>query len=106
MRFCKKCESLMIPKKYKNETFIACIKCGYKEKLSSRTAELKLIKKQDVKKTVTVEENKITLPITEKMCPKCGNTEAYYFLQQTRAADEPPTQFFKCKKCGHVWREY
>jgi len=25
---------------------------------------------------------------------------------QTRAADEPPTRFYRCTKCGHTWREY
>ncbi|MEM4865380.1 MAG: hypothetical protein QXY09_02690 [Acidilobaceae archaeon] len=25
---------------------------------------------------------------------------------QTRAADEPPTRFYRCTKCGYTWREY
>ena len=36
---------------------------------------------------------------------KCGGKEAYYWLIQTRSADEPPTQFFKCVKCKHTWRD-
>jgi len=39
-------------------------------------------------------------------CPKCGHNEAYYWFMQTRAADEPPTRFYKCTRCGYVWREY
>jgi DNA-directed RNA polymerase subunit M len=96
----------MIPEKEKGETFLRCSKCGYKEKIGSKSGELKIVKEHEIKKTITIDEEKITAPITEKMCPKCGNTKAYYFLQQTRAADEPPTQFFKCKNCGYVWREY
>jgi len=106
MKFCKKCNSLLVPKKENKEIFLKCSKCNYKEKISFKSSELKFVKEQEVKKTITIEEDKITLPMTEKMCPKCGNTKSYYFLQQTRAADEPPTQFFKCKKCGNVWREY
>ena len=40
------------------------------------------------------------------MCPKCGNTEAYWYMQQTRGGDEPQTKFLKCTKCGYSWREY
>jgi DNA-directed RNA polymerase, subunit M/Transcription elongation factor TFIIS len=47
------------------------------------------------------------LPVSKEVtCPKCGNHEAYYWMIQTRAADEPPTRFYKCVKCGHTWREY
>ena len=53
------------------------------------------------------EKSKIDiLPKTDTQCPKCENREAYWWMQQMRAADEPPTRFFKCTKCGNVWREY
>lgn len=39
-------------------------------------------------------------------CDACGHTVAWYTIKQTGAADEPPTRFFKCKECGHRWREY
>ena len=29
-----------------------------------------------------------------------------YELKQTRSADEAPTRFFECAKCGHKWRDY
>ena len=47
-----------------------------------------------------------TLPTTKAVCPECGHTEASWWLQQTRSADEAETRFFKCLKCGHTWREY
>ena len=43
--------------------------------------------------------------ITE-VCPECGHDKAYYELKQTRSADEAPTRFFECAKCGHKWRDY
>lgn len=46
------------------------------------------------------------LPKTKIMCPNCENTEAYWWMQQTRSADEPPTIFYKCTKCGYSWRSY
>ena len=51
-------------------------------------------------------EEKILPVTTDVVCPNCGAREAYYWSVQTRSADEPMTQFFKCKKCGHTWREY
>ena len=45
-------------------------------------------------------------PTTEVECPQCNHKEAYYWTKQTRAADEPETQFFKCVNCSHQWRDY
>ena len=43
--------------------------------------------------------------ITDKVeCPKCGNHEAYWWIVQTDTAEEPSTQFFRCTKCKHTWR--
>ncbi len=54
-----------------------------------------------------IEEEKIhTMPTTNVECPKCGNNEAFWWFLQTRGGDEPTTQFYRCKKCEHTWREY
>ena len=37
-------------------------------------------------------------------CGKCGNWGAFYYLLQTRRADEPTTRFYKCTKCGKQWK--
>lgn len=47
------------------------------------------------------------LPTTTILCPECNEVkEAYWWMQQTRGADEPPTRFYECKKCKYRWREY
>ncbi len=43
---------------------------------------------------------------TDVTCDECGHGVAWYTIKQTASADEPPTRFFKCKKCGYRWREY
>ena len=45
--------------------------------------------------------------VYEAGCAKCGNTEAYFRMQQTRSADEPSTRFYRCtdQKCCHNWKE-
>jgi DNA-directed RNA polymerase subunit M len=32
--------------------------------------------------------------------------EVYVWQVQTRGGDEASTQFFRCTKCGHTFREY
>jgi len=96
----------MVPKKSRKNIYMKCTRCGHEEKRND-IKDVKIVEKEKKDKGVFVfEKDKLELPITKKMCPKCENTRAYYFLRQTRAADEPPTQFFKCTKCGYVWREY
>jgi len=88
-----------------NEAILVCERCGYEEKLEVN--EVKFERKGVMAEEVPViEEDLVILPSTKRVCPKCGNTDVYYELRQTRAADEPPTQIFKCKRCGYIWREY
>jgi DNA-directed RNA polymerase subunit M len=105
MDFCKKCGSIMVPVKKRKLTYIKCRKCGYEIKKNIRVMKIEE-KKKPVREIVVLEKDESPLPTTERECPKCENREAYWWLQQTRAADEPPTQFFRCRKCNHTWREY
>ena len=106
VKFCPKCNNLMLPKDGK----LKCAVCGYEEETtaeSSKEYEYKEhLENRKEKITVIEDEGVETLPITRVECPKCGHNEAFWWLQQTRCADEPETRFYKCKKCGHTWREY
>lgn len=106
MMFCPKCGALLVPKKEKAKTVLAC-KCGYTNKKAEEMGSIKETVVSDEKKIeiVTDEESK-TLPMTEAECPKCGHDHAYYWTVQTRASDEPETKFLKCEKCSHTWRDY
>jgi DNA-directed RNA polymerase subunit M len=103
--FCPKCGGILIPKKEGAKKLMVC-GCGYKEK---GTKEIKLkesVKEKGKKLEVIERADEESLPTTEVECPKCHNREAYYWLVQTRAADEPETRFFRCTKCKETWREY
>ncbi|WP_456472695.1 transcription factor S [Methanocaldococcus sp.] len=102
VKFCPKCNNVMIPA----GDVLRCAVCGYEEKGEKEGYEYKEeFKKKE--KIAIIEGSKIeTLPTIKIECPKCGHTEAYWWLQQTRCADEPETRFYKCKKCGYTWREY
>jgi len=104
MDFCPKCGSILVPEKKGSTVYMVCRKCKYKTKKASKT--LKISDKPVKKGVVVLESNETNLPVTDKMCPKCENMKAYWWLQQTRSVDEPPTQFFKCTKCNYIWREY
>ncbi len=105
VEFCDRCGNIMMPKKIGKTTYLVCRKCGNKKKRNIRVS--KISEKTGEKKDILVlTDESQNLPKTKVVCPKCGNREAFWWLQQTRSVDEPPTQFFKCTKCGHTWREY
>ena len=108
MKFCKKCKSLMLPKKDpKKGLVLTCGSCGTIDAKSEVEAVIttKMKKSEDIV-IIDSSAEESTLPTLEAECPKCGNDTAYYWIQQTRASDEPETKFQKCTKCKHVWREY
>ncbi|MEM2025587.1 MAG: transcription factor S [Desulfurococcaceae archaeon] len=111
VKFCPRCGGLLKPFKGDGKSLLVCNRCGYKAE-ASEDAKIKVSSKieHSVKeKTIVVESglNASNLPITRDVtCKKCGSHEAYYWVVQTRAADEPSTRFYKCTKCGYVWREY
>lgn len=89
---------------------LVCPRCGYVEgapnnkgvsipdESSQSSTSIKVVGEEaDVIKT---------MPTTTIECPKCHNMEAQWWFLQTRSGDEPPTQFFRCTRCGHTWRQY
>jgi len=101
--FCPKCGNILKPKKEKDEVVFICSEHG-----SVQVEEKRIREKSETKKKAVVfgKEEPQLHPKTEMECPKCGHREAYYWMEQTRSADEAPTRFYKCVKCGHSWREY
>jgi len=97
MEFCPNCSSLLIPDKGK----LVC-SCGYSKK-SKLIFESKLEKPKDI---VIVDESMehIGDSVIPIVCWNCGNRGVYFWMVQMRRADEPPTRFYKCKKCKKVWR--
>ncbi len=103
MLFCPKCGSIL--KAGKQKGMLECVKCKHILK-SQGDSTLSESVTGGHKKVEIVEEEIQVLPKTPEECPKCKNNEAYYWLQQTRAADEAATKFLRCTKCGHTWRDY
>ncbi len=109
LEFCDKCGSLMVPvKNEKGELILKCRQCGFEKPVKSRDDYVisQEVKKDPKDEIIVVEDDSIPMPKVKVTCPKCGNNEAYYWQLQTRSADEAMTEFYKCTKCGHTWRNY
>jgi len=105
MKFCPKCDIRL--KKTSDKGTLSCPKCNYTEGQKSETQNKK--SDSDPKSDFLVlDENdtKSTLPTIEIECEKCGHNEAVWWMLQTRSADEPTTQFYRCTKCEYTWRNY
>lgn len=110
MEFCPNCGKVLSPSKKEGQVVLICRKCGYAKPLET---QLQIISKSSGKReksdVVVVGENsneKVLPTTSDVICPECGHNEAYWWTVQTRSADEPMTQFFRCVRCNHTWREY
>jgi len=111
MRFCPKCGTMLRPRRVGGELQLYCVNCGYYE--VARSAEPFSVRaevRRNPRDRILVLEPS-QQPSTAQLvrgisCPKCGGDEAYFWMIQTRAADEPPTRFYRCTRCGYTWREY
>ena len=103
MKFCPKCEVRL--KQDGTDSSFNCPKCGYTEKGAKHRKQ----EKEESTSTINIldeNEKKETLPVIKIDCAKCGHTEAVWWMLQTRSADEPTTQFYRCTKCNYTWRNY
>lgn len=86
---------------------MTCKKCGHCDSAKPRSEPVLQVKKATREINIYTETLADTLPVDDKVeCSKCGNRGAYWYLLQTRKADEAETRFYQCTKCGHKWREY
>ena len=112
MEFCPNCGSRLVPKKTDSGVALGCSKCGYVKPETGKKAEVKpagKVIKHTLQQQVTVigkEDDVDTMPTMRMECPKCGNMTVYVWQVQTRGGDEASTQFFRCTKCNHTFREY
>jgi DNA-directed RNA polymerase subunit M len=112
MEFCPKCGSRLVPKKSETGVAFTCPKCGYVKPAADENTETKAsgkVIKHTLQQQVTIiskEDDVKTMPTMRMECPKCGNMLVYVWQVQTRGGDEASTQFFRCTKCSHTFREY
>ena len=105
MKFCPKCDIRL--KKSSTSSSLCCPKCDYTEGQES-DIENNVSEKESKSDFLVLDENegKDTMPTIEIECEKCGNNKAVWWMLQTRSADEPTTQFYRCMNCEYTWRNY
>ena len=111
IKFCPKCGSVLYPTVRDGRKILVCPKCGYEEEAADVDYTFVRRAKRSPKDRIIIVDTTQPPPTAVVLkgkiqCPKCGNDEIYFWMQQTRAADEPPTRFYRCPKCGYSWREY
>ena len=106
MKFCPSCQTRL----KKSDSGLKCPRCGHSEGGDGKkaAAEEPAIKELGNPEFNVLDENegKETLPTIKIECEKCGHGEAVWWMLQTRSADEATTQFYRCIKCNHTWRNY
>ena len=106
MKFCPNCD-IRLKKTSDSTTMLSCPKCDYTEGDSTRSKKIEVVEEPKSDFMVLDEnEGKDVLPTIEIECEKCGNNNAVWWMLQTRSADEPTTQFYRCTKCSYTWRNY
>jgi len=108
MRFCEKCRNLLVVEKKRKNVYLVCRKCKRVYKTKGEKLRIGSSVTEGKKRVIVMTEKDqfSELPKTRIICQKCENMEAYWWMQQTRSADEPPTMFYRCCKCGYSWRSY
>ena len=105
MKFCSKCGTVM--KLDPEKKVLVWPNCKAEEMMEEAIV---YERNNEAKEKIVVigrkERNLRTLPQTKAKCPKCDNLMAEWWMVQTRSIDESATQFFRCTKCGHTWRDY
>ena len=101
--FCNKCGSIIMGKKGDS---VECPSCGEKNKAKTTVKLSQKVQQKEEKEIINTNKTPEIHPTTLAECPQCKASEAYYWTKQTRAGDEPETQFFKCTECAHQWRDY
>ena len=103
MKFCPNCEV----KLKKSDSGLRCTKCDYSEEQENKQTKKVVEEETQSEFNVFTESDKDeTLSTIKIECEKCDNDEAVWWMLQTRSADEPTTQFYRCTKCRYTWRNY
>ncbi len=112
-KFCPKCGRIMYPERGEGRLKFVCRFCGTTLEAGEGEEAYRInvrVRHSPTEKIAVIREGEqasgLQVVKGSVSCPKCGNDEAYFWMMQTRSADEPMTRFYRCTRCRHTWREY
>lgn len=84
-----------------------CIQCNQRYKKSKVLNNTGFVPLRQILKAEIIRDSEqwANASTTTERCPKCSNDKAYYLQVQTRSADEPMTNYYRCTKCTHNWSD-
>lgn len=105
--FCPTCGNILIIEEGAGCYRFACNTCPFIHNINGKMVDRKYCKLKEIDDVLGGAAAWENVSTTEEVCPKCGHKRAYFMSIQTRSADEPMTNFFKCcnVSCGHRWRD-
>ena len=107
MHFCPRDGALLMIECFEGSMRFFCQLCPYTYKVVRPIVYEVKLERKAVDDVMGGEEAWANVDQTEVICPKCANTQAYFFQLQIRSADEPMTTFYKCTSsvCGNRWKD-
>lgn len=104
MRFCPKCQGLLIPQSIGERSILKCKNCDYcvEAKVEHLVEEEKIEHEEPKGKGVV--EDKNTFATYDHKCEKCGYDKAQVIDVGVSYSDEDSVILLKCGKCGHSER--
>ena len=116
MKFCEDddCGGMLVSEKKNGDSVMKCRNCGKIHDADGESLKFSEEKEEDPmdRLNVSSSDDKETIrATTKKVCPNCSENEDdekehEWWMEQTRASDEPPTRFYECTECGNVHKEY
>jgi len=107
MSFCPTCANLLLVQQSGAGFRLYCKTCPYVHHITKTITSKVELKRKEVEDVLGGADAWKHASETEVTCPKCGHKKAYFQQIQTRSADEPMTQFYKCSNmsCGAQWKD-
>ena len=87
MRLCSECGTALVRDSEKR--CLVCLKCGAEEQMGSGIVYSRTGPEKEKIVIIGAKERSLrTMPQVKGECPRCGNRNAYWWMVQTRKADE------------------
>lgn len=90
---------------------LVCTKCGWKTG-TNQIEEKYIVKEKFIRtakdQTIVIDSSDNSqeqYPTVDEPCRKCGHIGAAYFeSQDSKGIEYEPALFYRCLKCGHIWK--